>query len=449
MKRIILTIVISFTLLTASAQMRSAYFMEGSYFRTDMNPALVPHRGYFTLPALGGIGVGMHNNMLSVDNLFYNRDGQTVFALDSRVSAEEFLGKLPNKGHLSLSSDINLLSVGFSANKMFWNFGIKARLNADIVTSKDMFRALKSLGNNSYDLSSVGVDATAYGEIYLGAFRSVTDWLNVGARVKGLVGMVNAKAQLTQGNFSITRSQISGSLRGQLRVAGAVINPEADVDKMEDISDLITTDISGDGFKSGGFGADLGAEARFFDEHLRVSLAVTDLGFISWSAKSAQSATAGYNFTYSGVNINTGEVNFSGGPEVKTVADTKGFSTRLNTTLNVGVEYNILNNWIAFGLLSHTEFRQLYTLSELTASVNFRVAKCFTATFSHTFCGRNRPGIFGAAINIHTAGLNLFLGADYIDTTYVSASEELLIPKYQKSLNCYFGLGFGLGKNKL
>ena len=31
---------------TTSAQMRTAYFMEGSYFRTDMNAALAPTRGY-------------------------------------------------------------------------------------------------------------------------------------------------------------------------------------------------------------------------------------------------------------------------------------------------------------------------------------------------------------------------------------------------------------------
>ena len=449
MKRIILTIVISFTLLSASAQMRSAYFMEGSYFRTDMNPALIPTRGYFTLPALGGIGVGMHNNQLSVDNLFYNRDGETVLALDSRVDAEEFLDKLPNKGHQSINTDVNILAVGFSAKKIFWNFGIKARISADIVTNKDMFAALKNLGNNNYDLSSVGMDATAYGEIYLGARRPVTDWLSVGARVKGIVGIFNANAQLTKGSFAITRSQITGSLSGELRMAGAVVNPDIDVDKLENLSDLITTDISSNGFKSGGFGVDLGAEARFLDDHLRVSLAVTDLGFISWSAKNSQNTTAGYDFEYRGVNINTGEVNFNGKADIQGVAaNTKGYTKRLNTTLNIGAEYNILDNWIAFGLLSHTEFRQLYTLSELTASVNFRIGKCFTTTFSHTLCGRNRVGIFGAAINVHTAGLNLFLGADYIDTNYVAGPEGVLLPKYQKSFNYYFGLGFGLGKNK-
>ena len=263
------------------------------------------------------------------------------------------------------------------------------------------------------------------------------------------MGIFNANAQLTKGSFAITRSQITGSLSGELRMAGAVVNPDIDVDKLENISDLITTDISGNGFKSGGFGVDMGAEARFLDDHLRVSLAVTDLGFISWSAKNSQNTTAGYDFEYRGVNINTGEVNFNGKADIQGVAaNTKGYAKRLNTTLNIGAEYNILDNWIAFGLLSHTEFRQLYTLSELTASVNFRIGKCFTTTLSHTLCGRNRVGIFGAAINVHTAGLNLFLGADYIDTNYVAGPEGVLLPKYQKSFNYYFGLGFGLGKNK-
>ena len=141
MKRIILTLVISLSLLTATAQMRTAYFMEGSYFRTDLNPALVPGRGYVAIPVLSGLGVGVNNNV-------YNRDGETVLALDSRVDSEEFLGRLPKKGHLSLNSDINLLAAGFSTKKMFWNFGVKARVNFDVVTSKDLFAALKSLGNN-------------------------------------------------------------------------------------------------------------------------------------------------------------------------------------------------------------------------------------------------------------------------------------------------------------
>lgn len=446
MKRIILTLVISLSLLTATAQMRTAYFMEGSYFRTDLNPALVPGRGYVAIPVLSGLGVGVNNNFLSVNNFVYNRDGETVLALDSRVDSEEFLGRLPKKGHLSLNSDINLLAAGFSAKKMFWNFGVKARVNFDVVTSKDLFAALKSLGNNSYDLSTVGFDGTAYSEIYIGACRPIFDWLRVGARVKGLVGVINVGGQLSEGNFSITRSQIVGSLRGDLHMSGLMVRSDYKTGEIEEVSDILEEEFSTAGLKSGGFGVDLGAEARFLNDKLRVSLSITDLGFISWSKSAAARAEFGYGFTYKGVNLTTGEVDMQSDDNISMVAPS-GYTKSLNTTLNIGAEYTILNNWISFGLLSHTEFRQLYTLSELIASVNFRVGKSFSATLSHTFCGRNRAGIFGAAINVHTAGLNLFLGADYIDTNYASTG-EMVVPKFQKSLNYYFGLGFNLGKTK-
>ena len=74
MKRLIY-ITLCFVALVASidtsAQMRTAYFMEGSYFRTDMNPALAPTRGYIAMPLMSGVGMTMSNNFLSVNNFFY------------------------------------------------------------------------------------------------------------------------------------------------------------------------------------------------------------------------------------------------------------------------------------------------------------------------------------------------------------------------------------------
>ena len=96
MKKYILTLLVSLMAISASAQLRTAYFMEGSYFRTDMNPALIPTRSYFNLPAISGVGVGLNNNFLSVSNFVYQKEGQLVTALDSRVPASEFLAKLPD-----------------------------------------------------------------------------------------------------------------------------------------------------------------------------------------------------------------------------------------------------------------------------------------------------------------------------------------------------------------
>jgi hypothetical protein len=445
MKKIIITLAVSLFALSASAQLRTAYFMDGSYLRTDMNPALIPDRGYFTLPVIGGFGLGLNNNFLSVDNFIYSRDGQTVTALDSRVQTADFVDKLPKVGHLNLNTDIRLLGVGFSTKKAFWNFGANVRVHADVAMDQTIFYALKSIGNGTYNLSRVGVDGNAYAELYLGACIPVKDWLRIGVKAKGIVGIMNINGQLSDSYFSVTRTDVTANLRGTLRASGIVVNPDYVVGEEVDLEQMMVEPLE-NGINSGGAAIDFGAEARLLNDRLRVSLGVTDLGFVCWSAKSAAAAAVEYNINYRGYNFDTQELDMTSDGRVVT-ATAEGYTRRLNTTLNIGAEYNILNDWIAFGVLSHTEFRQLYVLSELTLSANFRIGDHFTTTLSHTLCGRNRAGIFGFALNVHTAGLNLFLGTDYIDTTYVLAG-DMVAPKYQKSLNYYFGLGFNLGQNK-
>ena len=446
MKRLILSLTISLCALAASAQIRTAYFMEGSYFRSDMNPALIPDRGYFTVPVISGLGMGINNNFLSVDNFIYSRDGETVTALDSRVGTSEFIDKLPKNGHFDFNANINLFSAGFSTRKMFWSIGANVRANVDMNVGKNLFYAMKNIGNGTYDLSSVSFDGSAYSEIYVGACRPIFDWLRVGARAKGLIGIVNVGADLRKGTFAVTRSEIGADMHGVVRGSGIIINPDYTVGKDAELGTLMADGVRLNNLRSGGIAFDLGAEASLLMDHLKVSIGITDLGFISWSKEAAASADLRYGIDFRGVDFKTGEVNMESTNQITTNAP-QGYTRRLNTTINIGVEYNLLNNWIAFGLLSHTEFRQLYTISELTASANFRIGKHFTTTLSHTFCGRNRAGIFGFALNVHTVGANLFLGTDYIDTTYVPAG-SMLCPKYQKSFCYYIGLGFNLGENK-
>ena len=59
----------------AAAQNPSAYFMEGSTFRSQFNPAFAPLRGYVNIPVLGGVQVNMAGN-IALDNILYPRDGK-------------------------------------------------------------------------------------------------------------------------------------------------------------------------------------------------------------------------------------------------------------------------------------------------------------------------------------------------------------------------------------
>lgn len=453
-KYIALILASTFTVLNVTAQLRSSYFMDGSYFRNDLNPALAPTRGYIALPAISGLGVNLNNNFLSVDNLLYKHNGEVVTALHESVTADKFLSRLPQTGFVGLNLNANILSAGFYTKGSFWNFGINLRSSNDMTVSKEIFKALKTLGNGYYDLNNTAFSSTSYIETYIGHSRKVADFnfgtLTAGAKVKFLIGLVNASSQIDQMYADISSESIMAHLQGDIRANGIIFDPTKVVPG-EEISDDIIVDNASQmlgNMKNFGAAIDLGAEMTLLDSKLRVSAAVTDLGFIKWAKATHVVAQARADFQYNGINLSTGETDSDGSASLYMAEVTKGgYATRLNCSLNFGAEYNILDNHIGFGVLSHTEFRHKKCLSELTLSVNFRPTDWLSATVSHTLLNRNKIGVCGFALNVHPKGINLFVGADYIPTKFVRYNTTP-IPYNLKSFNLYFGLGFNLGKGK-
>ena len=457
MKRLIyitLCVVASMIGVKASAQMLSSYFMEGSYFRNELNPALAPTRGYVAIPVISGMGMNIDNNFLTISNFFYKNGDEVVTALHESVSADAFLRKLPNTGKFAMNTNVNILGVGFHTKKSFWNFGVNMHASSEIALSKDIFKVLKSLGNGFYDLDNTSYSSTSYAELYLGNTRKIVDLgfgtLTAGAKVKFLVGLVNISTEFDQMYANVSADEVAGHLQGSIRANGLIFDPSKVVAGEKFSEDIICEDISSlfNNFNNFGFGIDLGAEMTLLEDRLRVSAALIDLGFIKWSPKTHVEAETKADFYFKGVNFDNGEADSDGDANV-VMKDVKngGYATRLNCGLNLGAEYNVLDDRIGFGLLSHTEFCQMATTSELTASVNFRPAGWFSATVSHTLLNRNRLGVFGFAMNLHPAGFNFFVGADYIPLKMVTYN-EIPAPYNAKSLNLYMGIGFNLGKAK-
>lgn len=437
---------------SASAQSLTSYFMEGTYFRTQLNPALTTTRGYFNMPVMSGTGVNVVNNFLSVDNFIYQRDGQLVTALHNSVSPNEFLNRLPDVNRLNASINTNILSVAFYTKKMYWNLGVNARVDANVNLSKDIFSVLKTLGNGTYDLKDTSIDANAYLETYLGTSFRVCDWINIGLRFKFLVGLVNAHTDIDQMRAVVSPDGVSAELRGAVR-GNAIFVDQSRVKPGEEIDGELFNFSSANymlnNVKSYGVALDLGTEFRLLNDHLKLSAAITDLGVIKWSPKTHIVAEATGEFGFNGYNVSAQELDMTSEFEfVQGAKQTKGYSTMLTYAVNLGAEYNILRNKIAFGLLAHSKFNGGHLYTELTASVNFRPLNWITATVSHTFLNRQKPGVFGAALNFHPKGINLFVGLDYIGTKWVMWDDTIKIPYDMKSLNVYAGLGFNFGRPK-
>ena len=449
-KYIIVFIAFAGGVATASAQMRTAYFMEGSYFRTDMNAALAPTRGYIKIPAIGGLGVDFGNNYFSVNNLFYKKDGGIYTFMHNGVSPDEFLGKLGNKGKLSVNHNTSILGFGAHTKKLFWSFGLNLRSSTEITLSKDMFAALKNLSNGYYDLGDTHISNREYIEAALGFAIPIKDFMTFGFRAKGLVGIADLSMKMDKMYLDINENSVRAELMGGIRGNCPMFTPNYVVGSPFSMEGIMQQDIMQalKNIKSWGLGLDFGFEFRFLDDHLKVSVGVNDLGFIKWYGNTTINAEGNAHFTYEGFNLTTNEAKMDGGFEAVMAQPEGSYTTRLSCSLNGGVEYNILNNWIAFGVLSHTEFCQNFTRTELTASVNFRIMRWLSTSFSHTFLNGNQPGVLGWALNIHPTGFNLFLGADFIDTRFAVYNQKIPVPKMMTSANVYVGVGFNLGKAK-
>lgn len=451
---LLLVVAAIFTADTLSAQSRTSYFMEGSYFRTDLNPALAPTRGYVALPGMSGVGIDIPNNFLSVDNFIYQKEGQMVTALHRDVTSEEFLGKLPNMGRLGVNANVNILGFGFYAKRTYWNFGTRLRSTTDITMSKDLFSALKTLGNGTYDLSNTNINSNSYLETYLGTSFPIGKHVNVGIRAKFLVGLLNMHTEFDSVYATVSPDNVVAQLRGRV-VANSIVVDQSRVQPGTMIGNNIMDMIAYDdpafllkNAKSYGGAIDLGVEIKMLRDHLKLSVAVTDVGFINWKSITNYSAAASADFAFNGFDVNEGKVDMETNFEMLTeTPSAEDYRTILNGSLNVGLEYNFLRNHFAIGLMSHTEMYNKNLYTELTASFNIRATNWLSATVSHTFLANNKLGVFGAAINLHPRVLNIFIGADFIDTHYARYG-NIPVPRYQNSINVYAGVGFNFSRPK-
>ncbi len=401
--------------------------------RTDMNPALAPRRGYVEIPVLGGLNISENSNFLCLSNFLYPDNGRLVSFMHGSVSTDKFLRRLSNDNFLDVDTRVNIVGFGNHARRYYWNFGWNIRVIGGVNLPKDVFRFLKTASAGNYDLKRMSVYADAYSELGLGfSFPVLKDVVDFGFKVKALVGLAQAKTDFDYLALQCSPEKISGSFSGRVRGNIAGLDP---VEMLKNSN-----------FKYGGVGniggaVDLGVNVHLLHDRLRVSAAVVDLGFIRWSNRTAvKTSTFDCKFEYLGYDMDKEEfaVEYTKEfQEIEYMYDT-GYSRRLNTTLNIGAEYNILRDRISFGLLSSTRFAPAYTTTELTASVNFRPAKWFGFSVSHSLVN-NKLGVVGAALNFDACWINLFLGMDYMAFRY-GRINGVTVPLNSKSTNLYFGL---------
>ncbi|MDR2388802.1 MAG: DUF5723 family protein [Tannerellaceae bacterium] len=426
--------------------------MKNSYSRMALNPAFIPRQGYISIAdaALGS------NTSIYLDHLVFDKNNEKVTFMHPQVSTSEFLSKIPNQSNLSAKLNYQPLSFGFFTQRgSFWSFGVGIKALIDINIPKPLFELLKVgfTANDhtlTYPIRDLRLSVNAYTEISAGYARTFLDnRLSAGAKLKLLSGMVAADLNIETLDVNAQKDQWTARSKATLKGAG--IRAKYNEDGM--FESIEASEFGANGL---GLGMDLGA-AYILSEKAKVSLALTDLGFISWSANQSVHLKAPETLiTVLPGEYSTGQGSFNLEENLNTAIDdireainfkesgkAQGNTTILRTTVNLGLEYEILPGNLSAGLLSSTYFGNT-TLSELTLSANYNPTqiKWLSAAVSYSFI-RTNYRTFGMSLHLAPKrGVHFFIASDYL-LPKVSSN---LLPVNSKTANIQFGLSIPIGK---
>ena len=314
--------------LSANAQfLRTSYFMEGTHYRQQLNPALTPTKGYFNLPVIGAVNATVGSTSLGYQDIIDIIDDGDDF-----YTKPDFMNRLKDNNKLNVNFSTEILSAGWYKGKNFWSFNIGLRTDIGANLTKNMFTFLNEMEtveenwrNSNYVISGQQLNINAYTEIGLGLSRQINSRLTVGARVKALLGIGNMELKLNRVAMSanlpsdqqinqwssesywnsMTPSQAAqaaqelkdkfNNYHANLTVGAELKSSFKGLELQEEEGKDYVTDFDFDSGKLGiagyGFGIDLGASYKILD-NLTVSASVLDLGFISWSKSSTKIASA-------------------------------------------------------------------------------------------------------------------------------------------------------------
>ena len=467
----LLSALILFALAAPSArsqELETGYFLGGNPYAFRMNPAFQSERNIFSI-ALGGTGLEAWSN-LGISSLFYPGDNGFLYTfMNDRVSPAEFQRKIGRNNRLDLDARVNLLTLGFWADRRFYTIDLNVRgLNA-VSAPSDLFAFLKegSQGGNSFDFSGTGIRAKEFVELAFGWSKNYNNVFNAGFRVQALVGAAEAEVLAESMKLSMASDRWEIQARSVLNAS----SPSLVYRREGDDLDVGSIEFGGSKIGPAGYGAalDLGASWNVLPS-LTLSAAVLDLGPMRWN-REVQGVSPETSYTWSpsdqeGGSDDTWEAEMdeasaalSGIFRFKDHSGSGGQFEMLPFRVNLGAEYRMpFYERLSVGLLYQGRGGAAFSRHTGRFSLNWTPLSFLSMSTGTTLSkmGQN----FGFALNLHPAGINLLVGCDYIPFHTVNAAplvndlpEQLrslaVLPRDQMKLNLYISLNLALGRSRL
>lgn len=421
-------VVMTFALSTVAQNMQSAYFTDGYLYRFQSNPAFDNERNFVAIPAIGNMNLGFKGT-LSLEDIFYNINGETTTFLNPAVDTNEFLNAIGDNTRLGTDIKIGLLAAGFKAFNGYNTVSLNVRASAHTRIPTTFMRLLKEgIQNKTYDISDLGAHADAYAELAFGHSRKINDRLRVGGAVKFLIGGGNVDAEFDKAR--LTLGQDSWDIMVDGKIQSSIKNMAYEHDRNSHTGHEYVSGIDMDGFGLNGFGValDLGVE-YLYKTDWAFSAAILDLGFISYGNNMLASSNGLKQFSTDKYTFNVDDEmpnNFddeldimrddlSALYELDDMGDQGSRTKMLAATINVGAQYTLpVYRNLKFGLLNTTRLAGDFSWTEFRLSANLNPVKPFSiganaAMGTYGFA-------FGWIMNVNVTGFNFFVGMDHMLT---------------------------------
>lgn len=405
----------------------SGYFLENYTHRYQLNPALTDDTGnkYFVaMPVIGNFNVGMQGNF-GVKDVLFNRNGKTVLFTNPEVSVAEALKGIGDRNKVGLGTSIDILAAGFEAFGGRNVVTLSAEVDANVMVPGSLFRLAKEgVSNKTYDISDFRANANGYINLQFNHQRDLGKYvpgLKAGAAFKLLFGLASMDARLNNAYLELGENDWRAVTNGDVYVNMGNMKYKTKYSEETGQDYVNGVDLDGFGLKGFGIGFDLGATYDWKD--FQFSLAVLDLGFISWSGTQTASTNGDQTFNTDAFTFGVeddeakDEWNNNVKPslfklyQLHDMGDTGSRTRALRATLNWGVDYEFpYYRPLHFGLVNTTRFNGPFTYTDFRFSANVRPVKCFSASANFS-AGTYGVG-FGWLANVNIKGFNFFLGMD-------------------------------------
>lgn len=453
-KIIITGIILLVSSLSNAQTASSSYFLDGSFTRYQLNPALTPERGYLAFPVLCNFQFEAYSSV-GLSNFLYESKSDpnklTTF-MSSEVKKDDFLNALPSVSKIKFGMDMDLFSLGFYGFQGMNTLNVKFRNSININLPKELFSFMKaSLSDGDYLIEDININSYTYLEMALGHSHKINSNLTIGARLKLLVGGYYMDANVDQISAKISGDSWRVNANAIVKVAAPGLKPIYKTGTEKEIEDF---DYDFDGFDSYGFAMDLGAVYDISElvEGLQLSASLTDLGLISWNMM-----TAATNNTEDVVFNGFSNYDVTGDEEDPTMDNleedfknlvkiydqgSKKEKVKLDATFRLGAEYSMFfADWISVGEL-FTVRSGINKFSEARTSLVLAPSKWFDMTGNVAFSSYGTA--YGFMINLHPVGFNLFFASDCLKAKV----NPQFIPTEEFWTNVTFGIIMPIGRRR-